>query len=328
MNTQLWPSLSEGKRLEMLQPPTGRARVVLDTDTFNEVDDQFAVAWAILSPEQIDLEALYAAPFERLEDPSPDGLRTPEDGMLASYDELVRVVARLDDYKGPILQGSTHWLPAADEPVESRAARDLVERALAAPEPLYVLSIGAPTNVASALLMAPEVIERIVVVWLGGNPWYWHQATEYNAYQDLHASRVLLDSGVPLVHIPAVNVTEHLRTCEAEIDRFVDGRGEIGNYLAEIYRDHAPEHFARSKEIWDLGAVAWMVEPAWMPSPLIHSRVITERDSWGWDPSRHFIREALTLDRDAIFGDLFRKLDRHAAAAAAGTTSLTAGVER
>jgi len=38
-------------------------RVVLDTDTYNEVDDQFALAHLLLAPELVRLEAVYAAPF-------------------------------------------------------------------------------------------------------------------------------------------------------------------------------------------------------------------------------------------------------------------------
>ena len=40
-----------------------KRRVVLDTDTFNEVDDQFALAHLLLSQGQVDFEAVYAAPF-------------------------------------------------------------------------------------------------------------------------------------------------------------------------------------------------------------------------------------------------------------------------
>ncbi len=38
---------------------------------------------------------------------------------------------------------------------------------------LYVATIGAITNVASAILMEPEIITRIVVVWLGGHALHW-----------------------------------------------------------------------------------------------------------------------------------------------------------
>lgn len=286
-------------------PPAGAVRVVVDTDTFNEIDDQFAVVYALLSPERIRVEALHAAPFHN------DRSTGPQDGMLRSYDELRRLLDRLPQAAAtPVHHGARAWLPAADRPVPSPAAADLVERAGAAPEPLFVVALGAPTNVASALLMEPGIAQRVVVVWLGGNPGYWHRAVEFNVEQDRHAAHVLLDSGVPLVHIPCRNVTEHLRTTQAEVDRFVRGCAPIGDYLADLYAGHFADHFARSKVLWDVGAVAWLVNPDWVPTAVVHSPLLTSEGTWSHDPRRHLIREALWADRDAIFGDLFGKLRR------------------
>jgi purine nucleosidase len=284
-------------------PPDGVVRVVIDTDTYNEIDDQFAVVYALLSPERLRVEALYAAPFHN------ERSTGPEDGMRQSHDELHRLLNRLGPaHSAPVHFGSTSWLPAKDEPVPSPAATDLIERATRADGPLYVVTLGAPTNVASALLLEPAIADRIVVVWLGGNPGYWHRAVEFNVGQDLHASHVLLDSGVPLVHIPCRNVTEHLRTTLPEIDRYARGTGPIGDYLAGIFAEYFTDHFARSKVLWDVGAVAWVVEPEWVPTVTVHSPVLTSEGTWSHDPRRHLIREALWTDRDAIFGDFFRKL--------------------
>ncbi|MEV6490169.1 nucleoside hydrolase [Actinoplanes sp. NPDC051633] len=76
----------------------------------------------------------------------------------------------------------------------SPASEDLIGRARSSSpdEPLHVLAIGAPTNVAAALPAAPDIAERVVVVWLGGNPRYWHKAVEFNVSQDMAASRVLI----------------------------------------------------------------------------------------------------------------------------------------
>lgn len=54
------PKIADALRLERLQLPTGKVRMVLDTDTYNEVDDQFALVYALLSPERIMVEAIYA----------------------------------------------------------------------------------------------------------------------------------------------------------------------------------------------------------------------------------------------------------------------------
>jgi inosine-uridine nucleoside N-ribohydrolase len=296
--------ISPGKRLEMLEWPAEPVRMVLDTDTFNEVDDQFALAYTLLSPERLQCEAVYAAPFHN------ERSTGPEDGMLKSYDEILRILGRMGHpAEGFVRHGSRRWLTGSDGPAPSPAADDLVQRALAGSgSPLYVVAIGAITNVASAILMAPELIERIVVVWLGGNPVTWHRATEFNTYQDMAASRLILDCGVPLVQIPCINVTEHLKTTQAELERHIKGSGALGAYLYETFSTYYDDHYARSKEIWDVGAVAWLVNAEWVESALIHSPILTTEQTWSHDPRRHLIREAIRVRRDQIFADLFRKL--------------------
>lgn len=49
-----------------LKRPQGRIDVVLDTDTFNEVDDQFALAYLLQSEDSSEPEGIYAAPFDNL----------------------------------------------------------------------------------------------------------------------------------------------------------------------------------------------------------------------------------------------------------------------
>lgn len=234
--------------------------------------------------------------------------------MRKSYDEILRVLDRVGQpQRPPVFSGSTTWLAGPDQPVRSPAADDLIERAMMQRDgPLYVVAIGAPTNVSSALLAAPQIITRIVVVWLGGNASYWPSASEFNLKQDMHASRILFDSGVPLVHVPCLPVTDHLCTTEAEIDRFVKGRGALGDYLSATYSGSATDHFAYSRAIWDLGPIAWLVNPAWADSVLTPSPILTTERTWSYDPHRHLVREVRYVQRNSIFGDLFRKLERAA----------------
>ena len=71
----VYPEIAETERVRVLTPPTGRTEVVLDTDMCNEIDDQFALTYAVLSPEHIDLLAVYAAPFMNPRSDSPgDGM--------------------------------------------------------------------------------------------------------------------------------------------------------------------------------------------------------------------------------------------------------------
>ena len=46
-----FPTISDATRFAGLQPPKGKVNLVIDTDTYNEIDDQFAVVHALLSPE-------------------------------------------------------------------------------------------------------------------------------------------------------------------------------------------------------------------------------------------------------------------------------------
>ena len=130
--------------------------------------------------------------------------------------------------------------------------------------------------------------------------------------QDVPASRLIFDSGVPLVHVPCKNVAEHLRTTVPELERYVRGRGPLGDYLFEIFRDYAKDPWTWSKPLWDLSAIAWVVEPEWVPTVLVHSPRLTSEYTWSLDDNRHWIRVAVHVDRDAVFGDLFRKLEAFA----------------
>lgn len=302
---QLYDRPTDEERLRLLEPPRGRKPIVLDTDTYNEIDDQFALVYALLSPE-VDLQAVYAAPFHNSRSSGPG------DGMEKSYEEVLRILSFMGrEAEGLAYRGSATWLPAPGEPVRSPAVEDFIARAKVEREgPLYVLAVGAITNVASALLLAPEIAARIVVVWLGGHPTYWPDTREFNLAGDPLASRLVLDCGVPLVMLPCALVTEQLRTTLAEMERYVKGQGAVGDYLYGIYEAYMDDHYARSKVIWDISSVAYMINPDWLPSELRPSPVLQDDLTWGpEDPARHPVRIVRHVNRDAVFGDLFRKLE-------------------
>ncbi len=322
METHLLAAMPAARRVDLLEPPAPNAGtkldLVLDTDTFNEIDDQFALAYAILSSDRLSLQAVYAAPFVNERSGSPG------EGMAQSYDEILRVYERLGrDGRATTLRGSEAWMTDTGKPVPSAACNDLIDRAMARdPEapPLYVVAIGACTNVSSAILAQPEIAERIVVVWLGGHPWYWRHAHEFNLAGDLAASQVLFDSGVPLVQVPCINVAQKLRTSVAELRQHIGGKNPLGDFLLErfaAYEEHetvwkrdrnADRPIAYAKEIWDVANIAWLIDPSWCPSELRPSPVLTEAKTWSHDPRRHLIRQCHDLNRDAVFGDLFTKL--------------------
>jgi len=296
------------KSAEEIPAPSGRVRVVLDTDTYNEIDDQFAVAYAMLAPESMAVEAIYAAPFLNNRSSSAG------EGMEKSYEEILRVLDRIGKTgAGDVFRGSGRFMKDAGEPVDSPAARDLIKKAKASEEMLYVATVGAPTNVASALRIDPSIKSKITVVWLGGRPPHFPTAHEFNLQQDPPSSQTLFDSGVNLMVVPTTNVSEQLRTTTAELERFIKGKSKIGDYLYEIFVDHAKEHkrdFSKpwSKVIWDISAIAWLINPDWIDTKLISSPVLEDDLRWRQTSDRHRIRVATHVNRDAVFADLFARL--------------------
>lgn len=127
--------------------------------------------------------------------------------MEKSYQEIMRLLelSRCLEYKERVYKGSRRYLPDETTPVISPAAEDLAARAMgySSGAPLYVVAIGALTNVASAILLRPEIVDRIVIVWLGGNAFEWPDNREFNALQDVAAARVVFNSGAAVVQLPA-----------------------------------------------------------------------------------------------------------------------------
>jgi inosine-uridine nucleoside N-ribohydrolase len=338
---------------EKLRYPLGKLRVVIDTDAYNEVDDQFAIAWALRSPERLGVEAVYAAPYcnvilyqgRNLSDEQKRLVHyagTPADGMEQSYHEIMKLFGLLKtDSAGKVFRGSTSYIGKTGGPVESDAARDLVKRAMEAEGLLYVLALGAITNVASALLMEPRVAEKIVVVWLGGQPISFPSAREFNLLQDVPATQILFDSGVPLVLIPCMQVASHLAVTAEEMKNRLWGKSEVGTYLTDTVTGQFTEaliensmalknfylaglddipgdstarfptrHISWSRIIWDISTVAYLLNPNWSATKLVPSPILRDDMSWKQDNSRHPIRYCSYVSRDHIFGDLFTKLEQ------------------
>ena len=151
------------------------------------------------------------------------------------------------------------------------------------------------------------------MVWLGGQPYDWPTAREFNLQQDIHSSRVLYDSGVPLVNIPARNVSEHLRTTVPEVEKFLKGKSPIADYLCSEFikfvQEKSPDgNFPFSKVIWDISAVAWLIQPEWITSKIVPSPRLTDDFKYQAAAGRHNVRVATGVNRDRIFNDLFQKL--------------------
>lgn len=322
----LWICLNVGNaqtRTAGVQPgvpasPTGKVEIVLDTDAFNEVDDQFALAFAALSPLRISLKAVTAAPFRNQRSTSF------ADGMEKSYHEIVRILELLDLPVELACRGSEQRLEDSKTPVDCAAARKIIKLAHEPRSgPLYVVGLGAATNIASAILLDPTIQDRIVVVWIGGHPYHFDSALDFNLKQDIAAAQCLFSSDIPMVHIPAGEVAEKLSITLPEL---ADGIGRESILCDELYQRVAgyrievtngvegdSDSKTWSKIIWDIATIAWLVDPRRSVQTEVKVRPRLRADgSWEKRPdsSENRVRIAVDLDRARVFKKMFEALAR------------------
>ncbi|MEO9517913.1 MAG: nucleoside hydrolase [Paracoccaceae bacterium] len=338
----------------------GPVRLLIDTDAANEIDDQYAIAWALLSPEHLTVEAVTAVPFsfahhqpellaaeKALEEGTArqehlvggfqgwlsrlhaQGRRAadlnfvgPAEGMALSHTEICTIYEKLGmSHQGRVFAGAERYMQSPDDIVHSEAVDTIIRLARAGDAPLYIAAMGCVTNIASALLKAPDIIDRIVVIWTSAYPSSAPHCNRpsLNLVQDTHASRLIFDCGVPHVYLPGYHVGAQLKISWPEMDQFVKGQGAIGDYLNHLYT-HNPLHdmFAitnreqRTWVIWDIINIAWLINPDWVPTRLTASPILDDELFWQHDETRHLMREAHDVQRDEIFLDFYEKLGRAA----------------
>jgi inosine-uridine nucleoside N-ribohydrolase len=305
--------MTDIEMIKALEVPTGKVDVVLDTDTYNEIDDQFAVAYLLRSDEKLNCKAIYAAPFFN------DKSTGPADGMEKSYNELMKILTlcEREDMKANVYRGSTTYLPDEKTFVESEAARHLVKLASAytRENPLYVVAIGAITNVASAILMDKSIIDKIVVVWLGGHTLEWPNTREFNMFQDVAAARVVMLSKVPFVQLPCMGCVSAFSISQPELEKYLVGKNPLADYLAKntiAYEERWQPGKPWAKPIWDVTAVAWLLNDnfRFMNERVIRCPIPEYDDKYAFSADNHFSKYIWYIKRNELFDDLFKKLTK------------------
>lgn len=281
-----------------------KKKVILDTDAFNEIDDQFAIAYTYLS-EKMELLAVCAEHYKH------DRQRDPAAGMEKSYDEIIKVLSLTDPaYKTPVFHGSTTSIDAVGDAVESDAAENIIRIVRESDEIVYIAAIGAITNVASAIMKAPDIKEKMCVLWLGCNQLDMADPIEYNLEQDYKAGQFLLDCGVPTVIVPACWVTSVLRS-RIENTAKLKGANPVCDYLYKISEEAyiavgRPETWART--IWDLGAPAIFENPECAEFEIVPTPILTDERKYAFDEKRHKMIIVTKLHRDPIFARAWKVL--------------------
>ena len=231
--------------------------------------------------------------------------------MEKSYDEI-KTLLKLCREDIEVFKGSEAFLTDEKTPVISPASLDLSKRALnySPQNPLYVVAIGAITNIASAILINPEIAENIVIVWLGGHSHHWHDTLEFNMRQDIN---VILNSKAPFIQLPCMGVVSAFSVSEADLRADFMGKNALCDYLCKSTIDEANTYAfgkAWSRVIWDVTAVAFLLNDndRFMLSKIVPTPIVTYDGKYIMRENSHPMRYVYHVERDELLNDLIKKL--------------------
>ena len=281
---------------------TKRINVILDTDTYNECDDQFALAYMIKSQDIFNIEAITIAPFShKIKNVNS------KDSQDLSYNEVLKVCKWLNfDTLNKVFKGSTDYLQNGYDK-NNQAIDKIIEVALKN-EKTYIMSIGAITNIALAIKKEPKIINKIEVIWLGGHSLLQNNNLEYNFKQDIEAVRFVFSSKVKLTIIPCKNVASNLKTSIYELNHYLKNKNELCNYLIDRFYNDGYHGVQERRVIWDISVIAYMINKEWFTYEDISCPNINEDTSYETTTNNHKITMVNYIDVDKVYSDLFKKL--------------------
>jgi purine nucleosidase len=286
--------------------PTTRRRVIVNTDAKNEADDQFAIVHALLSPT-LNVRGLIAAHF---------GTRRSGRSMEDSREEIDLLLSLMDlDGKVVVANGAAAALPDEETPVNSAGAQLIIEESKLASggDPLYVAFLGPLTDMASAILLDPQLVRReVIVVWIGGVGYGGlesYPGIEFNLSNDIAAANVVYNSSIRIWQVPS-NVYSQVSVGYTELEEKIGGTSKLADYLitqtVEWNATWHPEPI-ESRSLGDSPAVSLILFPRGgqfrtVPAPRFG------QEGHYLPGSGHPIRVVETVDVRFLLEDMFAKI--------------------
>ena len=278
-----------------------KINVILDTDTYNECDDQFALAYLLKSQERFNIEAITVAPYHH------DNNISILEGNEKSYNEIIKTCKYLNfDTTNKVYKGSEDYLQNNYNET-TKAVEKIIEIAMKN-EKTYILSIGAITNIAIAILKEPRIIDRIEIVWLGGHSLLQNKNDELNFRQDIKAVQTVLESNVKLTIIPCKSVASNLKISIYELEHFLKGKNELCDYLCQRFYNDGVHGIQERRVIWDISVIAYLINQDWFEEKKMDCPEINKDLSYTFNKNDRKIKFVTYLDSDKIYNDLFDKL--------------------
>jgi inosine-uridine nucleoside N-ribohydrolase len=242
---------NEKRIIPQLPAQEKQLRLLIDTDIANEIDDLYAVALALTSPDRFSIEGFVATHWAAHS--GPDSI----DKSYMCLLELLEIAGQAGKYT---VKKGGHPMQYLNTPSKSEGANLIIERAFCGNKdnPLWVVGLGAATNLASALLIEPSISERVRYVFHARSHLTWpERSVQFNVENDILAVRSLLQSNVPLVWFDTgTYLTRSIDDTEAKIA----SSGRLGKYLHD-YRYKDSVFMSEKKGFFDVGDIVWLIKP-------------------------------------------------------------------
>ena len=278
-----------------------RINVILDTDTYNECDDQFALSYMLLSQDRFNIEAITVAPYHHDNDISI------EEGQEKSYQEILKICNWLNfDTENKVFKGSNGYIENGYN--ETNEAVEKIIEIAKKNEKTYIMAIGAITNIALAIKKAPDIINKIEIIWLGGHSPICNNNKEFNFRQDVQAIKEIFESKVDLTIIPCKGVASNLKISIYELEHYLKERNELCNYLCSRFYNDGIHGIQTRRVIWDISVIAYLINKEWFEEKEMNCPEINKDLSYSFNKNDRKIKFVTYLDSDKIYNDLFNKL--------------------
>ncbi len=269
------PPLEKSAHLNGGQDMAERKKIIIDTDPGQ--DDAAAIMLAFASPEEIDILGLCAVAGNVPLKLTSRNIRIICE-LCGRTDIPVYEGAEKPLVRKPITAEHVHGStgldgPVLDEPTmeaqKQHAVDFIIETVMREPAGTVTLcTLGALTNVALALLKAPEIADRIKeLVMMGGGFFEGGNITpaaEFNIYVDPQAADIVFRAGIPVVMMP-LDVTHKLLTTKERVSRIRDIGTRPAIAMAEMLeffeRFDIEKYGSDGGPLHDPSVIAYLIKP-------------------------------------------------------------------
>lgn len=303
-----------------LPDPSNATAVILDTDANNELDDQHAMAYMFFNQDFFDIKGVTVN-------------ATYSGGEIGNHlDEADRIM-HLCGVKGkiPLLKGANGSFDSIVDHInqdyyDGQEAVDFIVEMARSTEDLVLLPIGKLTNIALALAKAPDIKDKIRIVWLGSN---YPEPGEYNLENDIQAMNYVLNqdvdfemvtvrygdpSGSYYVQVTPMDISEHLKGKGPRMEP-IEGRhgsmfSNFGDYSVDLFDKADLYGSPPARSLYDLVAAAILKNPGWgnkvsIPCPIMENGKWIERPD---NPNQIIIWD--NFDKEGILEDFYQSFDK------------------